>query len=88
LRAEREDAFVTRGTVMKSSNLALRMDGPGGAEQAAETARSDAAVRVTARHLAARFEIRAFEHRPFGQRAFEQRSIVLRDQDLPPFRVR
>jgi hypothetical protein len=34
LRVEREDAFATKGSVMNSSNLALRMDADEGADEA------------------------------------------------------
>ena len=68
---------------MKSSNLALRLDGAEFADEAPGAQPGDAATRVdTMARRSARFDYRAFD-----ERAFDRRSIVIGAQGFRAFRV-
>ena len=77
MRGEREDAFVTWGRVMKSSNLAVRM-------ALAEEFEADAVRRAEAVAM----ERRAAQRRARLRKSFDYRAIVIREQAPRLFRVR
>jgi hypothetical protein len=68
---------------MKSSNLALRLDGAECADGAPDAQPCDAAPRVDA---LARQRAR-FDYRAFDQREFDRRTIVVGAQGFTAFRV-